>query len=127
MDGPATPILAMATQHKPTGCARLFLVLIIVLPLTYLGASYYTSQDPIGVWKMMGVELGLKEAPAAPSAPDAPTAPAAPQAPPAEAISGNNARELEQMKQELNFLRREVDLLKDEVKLLREKTSKTTY
>jgi hypothetical protein len=120
----------MATQHKPTGCARLFLVLLLVLPLTYLGASYYTSQDPLGVWKLMGVTLGIPEAPTAPQAPTAPEAPIAPSAavaPQAPANATIYQQELDQMKQELNFLRREVDLLKDEVKLLREKSSKSTY
>lgn len=117
----------MATQHKPTGCARLLLVLIIILPLTYLGASYYTSQDPLGVWKAIGVNVGTTEAPQAPAAPEAPTAPVAAEAPQAPASASIHQQELDQLKQELNFLRREVDLLKDEVKLLREKSSKSNY
>lgn len=123
----------MATQHKPTGCARLLIVLLLVLPLTYMGASYYTGQDPFGIWKILGVQLGVNEVPTAPAAPVAPVAPQAPSAPtaaqaapPAGTIQVQT-QEMEQMKQELNFLRREVDLLKDEVKMLRDKSSKNTY
>ena len=35
----------MGTKYKTTGCAKFFLVLIILMPLAYLGASYYNGQD----------------------------------------------------------------------------------
>ncbi len=37
----------MATKYKTTGCARFFLILIILAPLAYIGASYYNGQDGI--------------------------------------------------------------------------------
>ncbi len=35
----------MSRKYKTTGCARFFLVVIILTPLAYLGASYYNGQD----------------------------------------------------------------------------------
>ena len=35
----------MGRKYKTTGCAKFFLVLIILMPLAYLGASYYNGQD----------------------------------------------------------------------------------
>ncbi len=35
----------MGKKYKTTGCAKFFLVLIILMPLAYLGASYYNGQD----------------------------------------------------------------------------------
>jgi len=37
----------MATRTKMTPFARLLLVIIIVAPLAYLGASYYNGEDPL--------------------------------------------------------------------------------
>ncbi len=34
-------------KYKATGCARFFLVMLILAPLAYIGASYYNGQDPI--------------------------------------------------------------------------------
>jgi uncharacterized protein YeeX (DUF496 family) len=39
--------LNMSSKYKATGCARFFLVLIILAPLAYLGASYYNGEDGI--------------------------------------------------------------------------------
>ena len=38
----------MSTKYKTTGCAKFFLVLVILAPLAYLGASYFNGQDGIG-------------------------------------------------------------------------------
>ncbi|MCB0668668.1 MAG: hypothetical protein KDC80_22740 [Saprospiraceae bacterium] len=38
----------MSTKYKTTGCAKFFLVLVILAPLAYLGASYYNGQDGLG-------------------------------------------------------------------------------
>jgi hypothetical protein len=35
----------MKSKYKMTGCARFFIVLIILAPLAYIGASYYNGQD----------------------------------------------------------------------------------
>ena len=37
----------MATHTKMTPFARLLLVIVIVAPLAYLGASYYNGEDPL--------------------------------------------------------------------------------
>jgi cell division protein FtsB len=34
-------------KHKMTGCARLFIALIIIAPLAYLGAAYYNGENGI--------------------------------------------------------------------------------
>ena len=35
----------MAKKYKMTGCARIFIILIILGPLAYLGASYFNGED----------------------------------------------------------------------------------
>jgi hypothetical protein len=46
----------MSSKYKATGCARFFLVLIILAPLAYLGASYYNGQDGIeNVKSLLGI------------------------------------------------------------------------
>ena len=34
-------------KYKATGCARFFVVMLILAPLAYVGASLYNGQDPI--------------------------------------------------------------------------------
>ena len=47
----------MSSKYKATGCARFFLVLIILAPLAYLGASYYNGEDGIeNVKNLLGIE-----------------------------------------------------------------------
>ena len=43
----------MATKYKKTGCARLFLILIVLAPLTYIGASYINGEDGIENFKKL--------------------------------------------------------------------------
>jgi hypothetical protein len=50
----------MAARLKTTGFTRFLLMLIIVLPLAYIGASYYNGEDPVANIK----SLFNKEAPA---------------------------------------------------------------
>jgi cell division protein FtsB len=46
----------MQRKHKMTGCARLFLVLLIIAPLAYLGAAYYNGQDGIqSIKNLLGI------------------------------------------------------------------------
>ena len=46
-------------KYKATGCARFFIVLIILAPLAYLGASWYLSEDGIGnIKSLLGIEKG---------------------------------------------------------------------
>ena len=35
----------MKGKYKATGCAKFFLVLVILAPLAYIGASYYNGED----------------------------------------------------------------------------------
>lgn len=37
----------MKRKYKTTGCAKFFLMLVILAPLAYLGASYFNGQDGI--------------------------------------------------------------------------------
>lgn len=37
----------MARKYKSTGCARIFIVLIIVAPIAFFVASYVNGTDPI--------------------------------------------------------------------------------
>ena len=43
----------MAKKYKVTGCARLFIILIILAPLTYIGASYINGEDGIENFKKL--------------------------------------------------------------------------
>lgn len=43
----------MANKYKKTGCARLFIILIILAPLTYIGASYINGEDGIDNFKKL--------------------------------------------------------------------------
>ena len=46
----------MSSKYKATGCARFFLVLIILAPLAFLGASYYNGEDGIeNVKSLLGI------------------------------------------------------------------------
>lgn len=46
----------MRRKYKMTGCARFFIVLIILAPLAYIGASYYNNQDPIeNIKSLLGI------------------------------------------------------------------------
>ncbi len=62
----------MATRLKTTAFTRFLLMLIIVGPLAYLGASYYNGQDPIAnLKKLFGSgETTVQAEPAANAAPD---------------------------------------------------------
>ena len=35
----------MGKKYKMTGCARIFIILIILAPLAYIGASYFNGED----------------------------------------------------------------------------------
>ena len=43
----------MGKKYKMTGCARLFLILIIVTPLAYFGASYFNGEDGLAKIKSL--------------------------------------------------------------------------
>jgi peptidoglycan hydrolase CwlO-like protein len=46
----------MKRKYKMTGCARFFIVLIILAPLAYLGASYYNGEDGIeNIKNLLGI------------------------------------------------------------------------
>lgn len=49
------------TKYKATGCGRFILVLLILAPLAYIGASYYLGQDGIGNIKNL---IGMGDEPA---------------------------------------------------------------
>lgn len=51
----------MRRKYKLTGCARLFLVIIVLAPLAYLGASYINGEDGIENFKNL-IGIGSEEA-----------------------------------------------------------------
>ena len=47
----------MQRKYKMTGCARFFLVMLILAPIAYLAASYYNNEDGIGnIKELFGIE-----------------------------------------------------------------------
>ena len=57
----------MARKYKSTGCARIFLVLIIVAPIAFFVASYINGSDPIETireWWSSGTETSVVTSPA---------------------------------------------------------------
>ena len=47
----------MRRRHRPTGCAKFFLVILIVAPLAFIGASLYTGKNPIdSFYEILGIE-----------------------------------------------------------------------
>jgi len=52
----------MAKRFKITGFARFFLVMIVVAPLAYIGASYYNGEDGIAkIKQLLGIEKSTVE------------------------------------------------------------------
>ena len=46
----------MRKKYKMTGCARFFIVMLILAPLAYIGASYYQGQDGIeNIKNLLGI------------------------------------------------------------------------
>ena len=85
---------------KLTGFSRLLLFLVIFLPATYFGASYYNGEDPVANIKGY---LGMEETQAAQVAPaPAPITSTEPASPPATFENVANLRgEIKNLKQEL--------------------------
>lgn len=47
----------MQRKFRVTGFTRFFLVMIIVTPLAYIGASYYNGEDGIGnIKRLLGID-----------------------------------------------------------------------
>lgn len=47
----------MRRRHRPTGCAKFFLVILIVAPLAFIGASLYTGKNPIdSFYEILGIQ-----------------------------------------------------------------------
>lgn len=51
----------MASRLKTTGFTRFLLMLIIVAPLAYIGASYYNGEDPLKNIRELFKGNGAKE------------------------------------------------------------------
>ena len=61
----------MKRKYKMTGCARFFIVLIILAPLAYLGASYYNGEDGIqNIKNLLGIGKERTETPRSDSSDD---------------------------------------------------------
>lgn len=51
----------MAGKVKMTGFARFFIIMLIVAPLAYIGASYYNGQDGVENIKRLFTKGGLND------------------------------------------------------------------
>lgn len=44
-------------KHKMTGCARMFIAILIIAPLAYLAAAYYNGEDGIqNIKDLLGID-----------------------------------------------------------------------
>jgi septal ring factor EnvC (AmiA/AmiB activator) len=94
----------MSRKYKTTGCAKFFFVLIILMPLAYLGASYYNGQDGWGNLKrLVGFERSVERS---------------------ESQSSNTAKEIDQLTNKLNASEKERLRLERELKACQEATPK---
>lgn len=52
----------MARRLRATGCAKFLLVMIILVPLAFIGASLYNGKNPVDAFKaLLGGELTVVE------------------------------------------------------------------
>jgi cell division protein FtsB len=62
-------------RRKMTPFARFFIVMLIIVPLAYFGASWYNGEDPLNIKQQLGLEQNTEVAqPAKPAQRDAATA-----------------------------------------------------
>ena len=93
----------MATKYKKTGCARLLIILVILAPLTYIGASYINGENGIeNIKKLLRVDQWGKEKTEAAQNPE-------------------DSREVFQLKEKIKRLEEANQELKDQVDYLQEK------
>ena len=53
----------MKKKYQMTGCAKFFVVILLLAPLAYIGASYYNGQDGIENLKsLLGIGTKTREA-----------------------------------------------------------------
>lgn len=110
----------MRRRLRLTGFARFFIVMMFVIPLAYLGASYYRGEDGIqNIKKLLGIgkeltqqEVGISETPDAPQE-------ITPSETPAASEGTLNAR-IEKLEQENRKLSSRIDKLELDIKALRD-------
>ncbi len=94
----------MANKYKKTGCARLFIILIILAPLTYIGASYINGEDGIDNFKkLLRVDQWGKGKSTSPN------------------DTGGDNKEVYQLKQKIERLEESNKELKEQLEYLQEK------
>lgn len=91
-------------KYKMTGCARFFLVLIVLAPLAYIGASYAKGEDGIANFKNL---IGLGDTPAGSG--DESTY---------DNTSGDLRKELEERDRKIRRLEKENDDLQEQIDAL---------
>ena len=101
---------------KLTGFARFFFVMLFVVPLAFLGASYYNGEDGVAKLKKL---LHIETAASEPVDKEKPAKEAVPvnQSPSAKALEEENKR----LKEELDFKSKRVDELYRENEELKHK------
>jgi len=54
----------MRRRHRPTGCAKFFLVILIVAPIAFIGASLFTGKNPVdSFYEVFGLKSAKSEQP----------------------------------------------------------------
>lgn len=54
----------MQRKVRTTGCARFFLVLIVLIPLAFIGASIYQGKNPLHAFgELFGTQQTVEEGP----------------------------------------------------------------
>ena len=52
----------MARRVKATGCGKFFIILVIVVPIAFVGASLFNGKNPIDAFKeLLGIEKVVEE------------------------------------------------------------------
>jgi cell division protein FtsB len=96
-------------KYKMTGCAKFFLILVILAPIAYVGASYFNGQDGIQNLKNL---LGFSNAADVPASTDDQEG---------EVYQLN--RDINRLQKDVDYYRRENERLKTELKDCQEKVS----
>jgi len=113
----------MSSKYKATGCARFFIVLIILAPLAYLGASYYNGEDGIeNVKNLLGI--GASDSDSQPSIKTNPESNEVEEELPAENMSTDSGEQKDEQAQDgekkINAQEDRIDQLTNENEKLKE-------
>lgn len=106
----------MARKYKMTGCARIFIVLIIITPIAFFAASYINNSDPV---ETLSEWFGKKETPADPAEKEIVDSPVSEKKPASEA-----EEQIERLKKDLEYYKREAERLREQLEECEEEHSR---